>query len=216
MRSFYHDVVRLQVLCLDHHYQSSVPSSGRKGDQGIRKAEGSGILYSWARKRSGELLMKSTSEKPKWMPQDSVWKSENELVDGLFIPPTDPRKVNKLLKKQRKDTTGQTPTITPELKKDLQILKLRSVIDPKRHYKKGLLRRKEKQHLLKNCYLIVPLEITGNAKSKRLRASIKILWGLLSGKTKDGKHGNEPNKGGIEVTVIAQYLLSSQGQPKWL
>ncbi|KAH6795280.1 hypothetical protein C2S51_036266 [Perilla frutescens var. frutescens] len=28
-------------------------------------------------------------------------------------------------------------TITPELKKDLQLLKLRSVIDPKRHYKKG-------------------------------------------------------------------------------
>ncbi|CAI9094547.1 OLC1v1030307C1 [Oldenlandia corymbosa var. corymbosa] len=29
------------------------------------------------------------------------------------------------------------PTITPELKKDLQLLKLRSVLDPKRHYKKG-------------------------------------------------------------------------------
>ncbi|RVX22105.1 rRNA-processing protein fcf2 [Vitis vinifera] len=29
------------------------------------------------------------------------------------------------------------PTITPELKKDLQLLKLRSAIDPKRHYKKS-------------------------------------------------------------------------------
>lgn len=73
----------------------------------------------------------------------AVWKSENELVDGLFVPPRDPRKLNKLMKKSVKDTAGQSwfdmpaPTITPELKKDLEILKLRNVMDPKRHFKKG-------------------------------------------------------------------------------
>ncbi|KAI4369485.1 hypothetical protein MLD38_017920 [Melastoma candidum] len=51
--------------------------------------------------------------------------------------------MNKLLKKQVKDTAGSkwfdmpAPTVTPELKKDLQLLKLRNVIDPKRHYKKS-------------------------------------------------------------------------------
>lgn len=73
----------------------------------------------------------------------ALWKSNSELVDGLFVPPNDPRKLNKLSRKQLKDTAGSNwfempaPTITPELKKDLQLLKLRSVLDPKRHYKKG-------------------------------------------------------------------------------
>ncbi|KAI3512431.1 hypothetical protein L1887_19747 [Cichorium endivia] len=72
-----------------------------------------------------------------------LYKPNSELIDGLFVPPNDPKKVNKLLKKQVKDTTGKSwfdmpaPTLTPELKKDLQLLKLRNVIDPKRHYKKG-------------------------------------------------------------------------------
>ncbi|KAK9163799.1 hypothetical protein Syun_004701 [Stephania yunnanensis] len=73
---------------------------------------------------------------------------ENELVDGLFVPPKEPKKLNRLMKKHLKDTAGASwfdmpaQTITPELKKDLQILKLRSVIDPKRHYKKGDLKSK--------------------------------------------------------------------------
>lgn len=72
-----------------------------------------------------------------------LYKPNSELIDGLFVPPNDPKKVNKLLKKQVKDTTGKSwfdmpaPTLTPELKKDLKLLKLRNVIDPKRHYKKG-------------------------------------------------------------------------------
>ncbi|GAV60435.1 Fcf2 domain-containing protein [Cephalotus follicularis] len=77
-------------------------------------------------------------------PQKSaLWKPNTELVDGLFVPSNDPKKVNKLLRKQLKDTAGKSwfdmpaPTLTPELKKDLQLLKLRSAIDPKRHYKKG-------------------------------------------------------------------------------
>ncbi|KAB2092925.1 hypothetical protein ES319_A02G063200v1 [Gossypium barbadense] len=71
-----------------------------------------------------------------------LWKPNPQLIDGLFLPPNDPSKVNKLLRKQVKDTAGTAwfdmpaPTLTPELKKDLQLLKLRGAIDPKRHYKK--------------------------------------------------------------------------------
>ncbi|KAL8515339.1 hypothetical protein ACS0TY_014155 [Phlomoides rotata] len=74
---------------------------------------------------------------------NALYKKTPELIDGLFLPPNDPRKLNKLLKKQVKDTVGKNwfdvpaQTITPELKKDLQLLKLRGAIDPKRHYKKG-------------------------------------------------------------------------------
>ncbi|KAK3003277.1 hypothetical protein RJ639_019252 [Escallonia herrerae] len=77
----------------------------------------------------------------------SGYKPYTELIDGLFVPPNDPKKLNKLLRKQVKDTAGKSwfdmpaPTMTPELKKDLQLLKvscqLRGVMDPKRHYKKG-------------------------------------------------------------------------------
>ncbi|RID43582.1 hypothetical protein BRARA_I00433 [Brassica rapa] len=72
----------------------------------------------------------------------SLWTSKSELVDGLCLPPTDPKKVNKMMRKQLKDTTGSNwfdmpaPTMTPELKRDLQLLKLRNVMDPKKHYKR--------------------------------------------------------------------------------
>ncbi|CAN6358364.1 unnamed protein product [Urochloa humidicola] len=75
--------------------------------------------------------------------QGSLWKPPSELVDGLFVPPRDPRKVNKLTRKNIKDTTGKgwfdmpAPSITPELKKDLEILQLRHVMDPKRHFKRS-------------------------------------------------------------------------------
>ncbi|KAL6186155.1 hypothetical protein ACLB2K_042276 [Fragaria x ananassa] len=71
------------------------------------------------------------------------WKPASQLVDGLFVPPNNPKTLNKLQRKQLKDTTGSNwfdmpaPTMTPELQKDLKLLKLRSVMDPKRHYKKG-------------------------------------------------------------------------------
>lgn len=75
--------------------------------------------------------------------QGSLWKPQSELVDGLFVSPRDPKKVNKLTRKSVKDTTGKgwfdmpAPTITPELKKDLEILQLRHVMDPKRHFKRA-------------------------------------------------------------------------------
>lgn len=38
--------------------------------------------------------------------KEPTWTPENELVDGLFVPPRDPRKLNKLMKKSLKDTAG--------------------------------------------------------------------------------------------------------------
>ncbi|KAJ8899497.1 hypothetical protein K2173_018471 [Erythroxylum novogranatense] len=80
----------------------------------------------------------------------SLWKPNTELLDGLFVPPNDPTKLNRLLRNQRKDVHGRgwvempAPTMTPKLKRDLQLLNflsypffLRNVIDPTRHYKKG-------------------------------------------------------------------------------
>ncbi|CAE5960352.1 unnamed protein product [Arabidopsis arenosa] len=73
-----------------------------------------------------------------------LWASKSEFVDGLYLPPNDPNKINKMIRKQLKDTTGSNwfdmpaPTMTPELKRDLQLLKLRTVMDPALHYKKSI------------------------------------------------------------------------------
>lgn len=37
---------------------------------------------------------------------NQLWKPNTQLVDGLFVPPNNPTKLNKLLKKQLKDTAG--------------------------------------------------------------------------------------------------------------
>lgn len=86
----------------------------------------------------------SGSSKSRFALENSMlYKPASQLIEGLYVPPNDPTKLNKLLRKQKKDTAGSqwfdmpAPVLTPELKKDLQLLKLRSVIDPKRHYKKS-------------------------------------------------------------------------------
>lgn len=86
----------------------------------------------------------SVSEKPHITHENvSPYKPASELLNGLYLPPNDPRKLNKLVRKQIKDTTGNSwfdmpaAVLTPELKQDLQLLKLRGVMDPKRHYKKS-------------------------------------------------------------------------------
>ncbi|KAG0584994.1 hypothetical protein KC19_3G249400 [Ceratodon purpureus] len=77
----------------------------------------------------------------KYKPQDVL--QEKNLVDGLYVPPLDQKKLRKLAVKNVKETSGSkwfnmpAPTITPEVKRDLQLLKLRDVIDPKQHYKKN-------------------------------------------------------------------------------
>jgi len=37
----------------------------------------------------------------------TISKPISELVNGLFVPPNDPRKLNKLLRQQVKDTAGK-------------------------------------------------------------------------------------------------------------
>lgn len=37
----------------------------------------------------------------------TLYKPNSDLIDGLFVPPNDPKKLNKLLRKQVKDTTGK-------------------------------------------------------------------------------------------------------------
>ncbi|RZC71995.1 hypothetical protein C5167_035171, partial [Papaver somniferum] len=54
---------------------------------------------------------------------------QTELIDGIYVPPADPKLRNKLVRKQLKDTTGKNwfdmpaQTITPEIKNDFQIIK---------------------------------------------------------------------------------------------
>ncbi|KAM7484908.1 hypothetical protein LguiA_000917 [Lonicera macranthoides] len=84
----------------------------------------------------------------------SVYKPSAELVDGLFVPPNDPKKVNKLLRKQIKDTAGKNwfdmpaATMTPELKKDLQLLKVGTVIESASEFFAGRLTKKERKQTL--------------------------------------------------------------------
>lgn len=41
-------------------------------------------------------------------PSSTLWKPNSELVNGLFVPPNDPRKLNKLMREQAKDTAGKS------------------------------------------------------------------------------------------------------------
>ncbi|POO03345.1 Fcf2 pre-rRNA processing [Trema orientale] len=107
----------------------------------------------------------------------ALWKPSSELVDGLFVPPNEPRKLNKLLRKQIKDTAGNNwfdmpaPTITPELQKDLQLLKLRNAIDPKRHYKKG--ESKTSKYFQVGTIIESPLDFfSGRLTNKERKASL--------------------------------------------
>ncbi|OZJ02798.1 hypothetical protein BZG36_04427 [Bifiguratus adelaidae] len=67
------------------------------------------------------------------------YKSNGKAVERAV---EEPRLTAKQRKEQREATTGKgwfdmpKAEMTPELERDLQILKLRNVLDPKRHYKK--------------------------------------------------------------------------------
>ncbi|XP_058187181.1 rRNA-processing protein fcf2-like isoform X2 [Rhododendron vialii] len=76
-------------------------------------------------------VTKNGSVKSQPLPESvAVYRPTTELVDGMFLPPNNAKKLNKLMTKQVKDTAGKNwfdmpaPTITPELKKDMQLLKL--------------------------------------------------------------------------------------------
>lgn len=69
--------------------------------------ENSAIGLSWSPKvPSLTNGAKNSVEKLLGQTKDSLWRSDNELVDGLYVPPADPRKLNKILKKNVKDTAG--------------------------------------------------------------------------------------------------------------
>lgn len=76
----------------------------------MSEAAAAAICLSWAPKlpslptNSGS--KKDSGPNPSNM-QESLWKPGSELVDGLFVPPRDPRKANKLARKNVKDTTGK-------------------------------------------------------------------------------------------------------------
>ncbi|KAG2274846.1 hypothetical protein Bca52824_057401 [Brassica carinata] len=81
------------------------------------------------------LHSKTGSSSSKGHESGSLWTSKSGLVDGLCLPPTDPKKFTLyLLFVDWFDMPA--PTMTPELKRDLQLLKLRDVMDPKTHYKR--------------------------------------------------------------------------------
>lgn len=111
-------------------------SSSRSTSFGCSWSPETGLLTS----KTVSAQTESTKCIMKGMP-DTIWRKEGKLQDGLFVPPVDPLKLNKLARKQKDNTAGSkwfnlsAPTITPEIKKELQLLKLRGVVDPKRHYK---------------------------------------------------------------------------------
>lgn len=78
----------------------------------------------------------SSSQQP-----PSLWSKDKELQDGLYVPPADLKKQHTLRKKTVKDTAGAkwfdmpAVSLTPEMKREIQLLKMRNVLDPKRHYK---------------------------------------------------------------------------------
>ncbi|GFZ11549.1 Fcf2 pre-rRNA processing protein [Actinidia rufa] len=90
------------------------------------------ISLSWEPKRT--LLSSVTKKSPSLPDSVAVYIPNAELVDGLFVPPNNHKNLNKLLRKQLKETAGKdwfdmpALTITPELKKDIQLLKVRSLV----------------------------------------------------------------------------------------
>jgi len=101
-----------------------------------------GLNFVWAPETGLPKIQGAKSEfgvLAKYKPQDVL--QVNNLVDGLYVPPLDEKKQRKLAQKNVKESAGKSwfnmpaPTITPEVKRDLQLLKLRNVIDPKQHYK---------------------------------------------------------------------------------
>ncbi|XP_057444518.1 uncharacterized protein LOC130736746 [Lotus japonicus] len=74
----------------------------------------------------------------------TVWKSNSELIDGLFVPPNAPKNLNKLLRKQ---FNMLAQTITPELQKDLKLLKMETVVDSPLDFFSGRLTKERKSSL---------------------------------------------------------------------
>ncbi|EOA35766.1 hypothetical protein CARUB_v10020999mg [Capsella rubella] len=137
------------------------------------------IGLKWEPKLPGLSLDMKTGSSSIKRAESSLWTSNSELVDGLCVPPNDPKKVNKMIRKQIKDTTGSNwfdmpaPTMTPELKRDLQLLKLRTVMDPAQHFKKAVSRSKIAEKYFQIGTVIEPAsEFYGRLTKKNRRATL--------------------------------------------
>ncbi|GBG86234.1 hypothetical protein CBR_g41139 [Chara braunii] len=66
---------------------------------------------------------------------------DSALEKRFTVPPPDPKKERRTAMKSAPKTAGSkwfdlpAPQLTPELRRELQLIRLRAVIDPKRHYK---------------------------------------------------------------------------------
>ncbi|KAG6524602.1 hypothetical protein ZIOFF_014536 [Zingiber officinale] len=105
------------------------------------------VLPSFGGAKNGSEMLHSQTK-------DLIEKSSVELVDGLYLPPRDPRKLNKLMKRNAKDTAGRSwfdmsaPKITPEIKNDLEILKVGTVIESASEFFSSRLTKKERKATL--------------------------------------------------------------------
>ncbi|KAK6584327.1 hypothetical protein PZA11_002551 [Diplocarpon coronariae] len=74
-------------------------------------------------------------------PSHCVTKQDRKLANGIRLV-EDPIVLQKRVEEEKKATAGADwfnmprTNLTPELKRDLQLLRMRDVLDPKRHYKK--------------------------------------------------------------------------------
>ena len=72
------------------------------------------IGLTWEFKLPALPFQSKTPSKSQNEPQSTaIWKPNQQLIDGLFLLPNDPSKLNKLLRKQVKDTAGTAWYLQP-------------------------------------------------------------------------------------------------------
>ncbi|PBP17051.1 rRNA-processing protein FCF2 [Diplocarpon rosae] len=92
-------------------------------------------------KNSVQPYIKATDNGPQVDSSHSVTKKDRKLANGIRVV-EDPITIKKRDEEEKKATAGADwfnmprTNLTPELKRDLQLLRMRDVLDPKRHYKK--------------------------------------------------------------------------------
>jgi len=85
--------------------------------------------------------IKSTKTGPQVDRSHLVTEKDRKLANGIRVV-EDPITIKKRAEEEKKATAGADwynmpkTNLTPELKRDLQLLRMRDVLDPKRHYKK--------------------------------------------------------------------------------
>lgn len=125
---------------------------------------------------------------------DEKKKSANEIRKVV-----DPIMIKKKQDEEKSATTGPDwynlprTKLTPELKRDLQILHLRDVLDPKRHYKKDKMRNKFPEYSQVGTIIEGPTEyLTGRlTKKQRKRTLVEEILNVENATGKFKKKYNE-------------------------